>query len=193
MDSQSKEFRVILALLAIKNDPKISLRAAAKLYNVPISILSDRRRGKPARCDSMPNFRKLTESEEEALIKYILELDSRAFPFRPFGVEDMANRLLAERDAGTVGKNWVANFVKRRAELGTRWIRKYDYQRAKCEDPKCNDRHKSLPMHYTPPKGHDSGLSAQSLKLTYEGARTVRAGLYATLVTLPPHCTSPFN
>src|SRR5688572_13629939 len=40
----------------------------------------------------------------------------------------------------------------------------------------CNDRHKSLPMHYTPPKGHDSGLSAQSLKLTYEGARTVRAG-----------------
>ncbi|KAL8290678.1 hypothetical protein RB600_006224 [Gaeumannomyces tritici] len=48
----------------------------------------------------------------------------------------MANRLLAERDAGAVGKCWVERFVKRRAELGTRWIRKYDYQRAKCEDPK---------------------------------------------------------
>jgi hypothetical protein len=46
----------------------------------------------------------------------------------------MANRLFAERDTGTVGKNWVANFVKRREKFSSRWIRKYDYQRAKCEN-----------------------------------------------------------
>jgi hypothetical protein len=50
-------------------------------------------------------------------------------------VEDMANRLLEARDASRVGSRWASNFVKRRPELRTRFQRKYDYQRAKCEDP----------------------------------------------------------
>jgi hypothetical protein len=50
-------------------------------------------------------------------------------------VEEMASRLLADRDASPVGKNWASNFVKRQQELKTRFNRKYDYQRAKCEDP----------------------------------------------------------
>ena len=47
----------------------------------------------------------------------------------------MANRLLADRDALPVGKRWASNFVKRHLDLKTRFFRKYDYQRAKCEDP----------------------------------------------------------
>jgi hypothetical protein len=47
----------------------------------------------------------------------------------------MANRLLSDRDASPVGKNWASTFVKRHAELRTRLFRKYDYRRAKCEDP----------------------------------------------------------
>ncbi|SCO92492.1 related to transposase [Fusarium oxysporum] len=47
----------------------------------------------------------------------------------------MANSLLADRNAPPVGKRWAHNFVKRRPELKTRFFRKYDYQRAKCEDP----------------------------------------------------------
>ncbi|KAJ3462343.1 hypothetical protein MRS44_007129 [Fusarium solani] len=47
----------------------------------------------------------------------------------------MANRLLADRDASPVGKRWAHNFVTRHKELKTRFFRKYDYQRAKCEDP----------------------------------------------------------
>jgi hypothetical protein len=47
----------------------------------------------------------------------------------------MANRLLAERDAPPVGKRWAINFTKRQLELKTRSFRKYDYCRAKCEDP----------------------------------------------------------
>jgi hypothetical protein len=47
----------------------------------------------------------------------------------------MANRLLADRDASPVGKRWAINFVKRQPELETRIQRRYDYQRAKCEDP----------------------------------------------------------
>ena len=47
----------------------------------------------------------------------------------------MANKLLEERGSNPVGKNWVDNFVKRTAELRTRWSRPYDHQRAACEDP----------------------------------------------------------
>ncbi|RKL09141.1 hypothetical protein BFJ70_g16692 [Fusarium oxysporum] len=47
----------------------------------------------------------------------------------------MANRLFADRNASPVGKCWASNFVKRHKELKTRFLRKYDYQRAKCEGP----------------------------------------------------------
>jgi hypothetical protein len=46
----------------------------------------------------------------------------------------MANRLLAGRNASPVGKRWAINFIKRQPELKTRFQRRYDYQRAKCED-----------------------------------------------------------
>ena len=47
----------------------------------------------------------------------------------------MTNRLLADRDVSPVGKRWARNFVNRHEELDMRFFRKYDYQRAKCEDP----------------------------------------------------------
>ncbi len=68
------------------------------------------------------------------LIQHILDLATKGFPPRLSVVEDMANQLLATRDASRVGKHWASNFVKRRPELQTRFQRRYDYQRAKCED-----------------------------------------------------------
>ncbi|OAQ57671.2 DDE superfamily endonuclease [Pochonia chlamydosporia 170] len=78
----------------------------------------------------------MLSEEETEIIKYILDLDSRSFPPRLSGVQDMANRLLADRHAPPVGVNWASNFVRRRKELSTRFTRRYDYQRALCEDPK---------------------------------------------------------
>ena len=135
MASPSKEIRILLALEALKDPKEPSIRSIAKIYNIDQSTLYRRQHGQPARRDILPKVRKLTELEEEVLVRYILKLALRAFPPRLSAVEEMANRLLTERDAGTVGKNWVANFVKRRPELKGRWTRKYDYQRAKCEDP----------------------------------------------------------
>jgi hypothetical protein len=48
----------------------------------------------------------------------------------------MANQLLRVRDAPPVGKLWAHRFVRRQSKIRTRWSRRYDYQRAKCEDPK---------------------------------------------------------
>jgi hypothetical protein len=136
MPSTSKEDMVILAIKALENNPKLKVGTAAKIYNVDRMTLTRRRDGKPARCDTPANSRKLTDLEEKTIVQYIIELCARAFHPRLSYVEDMANRLLRERDALPVGVRWAHNFVKRQPELRTRFTRKYDYQRAKCEDPK---------------------------------------------------------
>ncbi|RFN43212.1 tigger transposable element-derived protein 6, partial [Fusarium flagelliforme] len=59
---------------------------------------------------------------------------SRGFPSRLSYVEDIVNSLRANRNAPPVGKRWAYNFIKRQPELNTRRFRRYDYQRAKCED-----------------------------------------------------------
>lgn len=113
MSSTSKEARVILALKALQDDEELSLRAAAKLYNVLVSTLGYRRAGRALRRDLPANSRKLTDLEEKAIVQYVIELYERAFPPRLCGVEDMANRLLHIRDAPPIGKLWAHNFVKR--------------------------------------------------------------------------------
>ena len=70
-----------------------------------------------SRRDKAPNSRNLTVLEESTIIKYVLDLDARSFPPRLYEVEDIANRLLAERDALKVGKRWAVNFIKRQLEL----------------------------------------------------------------------------
>jgi hypothetical protein len=135
MPSPTKESDIILALEAVQKDKQLSLRAAAKIYNVDHTTLLRRRAGKPARCDIPANSRKLTDLEEKTIIQYVIELCARAFSPRLSGVEDMANQLLRVRDAPPVGKRWAHNFVKRHQQLRTRVTKRYDYQRAKCEDP----------------------------------------------------------
>jgi hypothetical protein len=135
MESTSLESRLLLAIQAIEQDPKQSVRSITKIYNVPRATLIYRMKGRRARQDLRTNSMKLTELEEDAVLKSILDLDARGFSPRLAGVGDMANILLAERDGGRVGKHWASNFVKRQPELKTRFNRAYDYQRALCEDP----------------------------------------------------------
>ena len=104
MSSASKEARVILALQALQNDTELGLRAAAKLYNVPVSTLGHRRTGRAVRRDLPANSRCLTDLEEQTIVQYITELATRAFPPTLRGVEDIANHLRRERDAPPVGK-----------------------------------------------------------------------------------------
>ncbi|SCO92448.1 related to transposase [Fusarium oxysporum] len=124
-----------MALQAYQADPKLSLRRAAKIYDVHFQTLHYRSQGRQARDDYIPSSRKLSNQEEQVIVEYILNLDSRGFPSRHCDIEEMANRLLADRDASPVGKRWAINFIRRQPELKIRSFRKYDYQRAKCEDP----------------------------------------------------------
>ena len=136
MPATSKEAYIILALEALENDRDLKVATAAKIYNVARTTLRRRRAGRRARRDVPANSRCLTDLEEQTIVQYITELSTRAFPPTLRGVEDMANHLRRERDAPPVGKRWAHNFVQRQPEIDTRRSRRYDYQRAKCEDPK---------------------------------------------------------
>lgn len=66
-------------------------------------------------------------------------MNSRGAAPRPSTVREMADLLLATRGSTpppSVGQNWVTKFVKRHPLLSSRFSKRYDYQRAKCEDPK---------------------------------------------------------
>ena len=104
MPTPSKEARVFLALEAIQNSKNLSLRAVAKLYNIPYNTLRDRHASRPVRRDIPANSRNLTDLEEQTIVQYVVELYTRAFPPRLGSVEDMANQLLCVRDAPPVGK-----------------------------------------------------------------------------------------
>ena len=135
------EGRIVLALQAYQKGQFSSLRAAARTYNVPRSTLTLRYQGTPSKADSISPNRKLTQTEESTLIKWILDMDTRGIPPTQALVKEMAEILLIERvqNASTVrpvvGQQWVYRFINRHSELKSRYNRKYDYQRAKCEDP----------------------------------------------------------
>jgi hypothetical protein len=135
MSVQTKEARIILAIEAIRTTQKLSRRRAAAIYNVPESTLRARMTGVTPKALSVNAFQNLTTVEEEVIVQYILDRDSRGFSPRVADVGDMANLLLRKRHARPVGKNWPARFITRRPELKTRFNRVYDYQRGLCEDP----------------------------------------------------------
>jgi HEAT repeat protein len=75
-----KEAQIQLALQALKHDATLSQRRAAAIYKVTQSSLSNRRAGMPPQRDTVPNLRKLTQSEETVIVQHILNLNARGFP-----------------------------------------------------------------------------------------------------------------
>ncbi|KAM4066302.1 DDE superfamily endonuclease [Hirsutella rhossiliensis] len=98
------EIRIDLAIQAIQSSQVPSIRAAATLYDVTRAILQNRLH---------VNNRKLTATEEQALLNRIISLDERGFsPTLPF-VRRMADLLLSQRAPGSaVGKNWLTRFQR---------------------------------------------------------------------------------
>jgi hypothetical protein len=131
-----REGRMDLAQKALQNNEFKSLSAAAEHYDVYRTTLIDRINGKlPKRGSIAPN-RLLTSTEDEYLKQWILSMDRRGFAPTISTVRDMASHLASQHGRKvTAGKNWATKFINRNIELKSRYNRKYDYQRAQCEDP----------------------------------------------------------
>jgi hypothetical protein len=126
----NKESRIQLAVSDYKKGNLTSVKEAARVHGVAYETVRDLN-GLQAKCHTIPRTRKLSVDQENALVKYILNLNSRGFPPKPRYVREMGNALLAQDGDG----NWVSSFVKRREELRSMFTRKYDYRRALSEDP----------------------------------------------------------
>ena len=131
--STEQEGRVLLAIQAIKNQQSLSIRDAARQFDIPFETLRGRLHGVTDRALLRANSHKLSILEEQSLLKWVISMDSRGAAPRYPQVREMANILLAERGSTpiqTVGQKWVYNFVQRHDEIKTRFSRRYDYRRA---------------------------------------------------------------
>ncbi len=128
--------RLELAIQAYQRGQFETPSAAAKAFDVPRNTLLRRLAGVPPKRGSDAINRVLTQNEEDSLLKWIHSMDRRGMPPRQDVIRQMAMLLLAERSADvTLGKNWVYKFISRHQSIKSVYNRKYDYQRAKCEDP----------------------------------------------------------
>ena len=136
MPIYTQEDKIILAIQAIRTSrKKLSIRVAARMYNISKSTLNARINNRLQREKTRVKQRKLDLLEEQTLIRYIIEQDEKGFLLRLAGVEDMANLLLKSRNREPVGKHWARRFVDAQPSLKTKFARPYDYQRALYEDP----------------------------------------------------------
>ena len=62
-------------------------------------------------CERRPANHKLTELEEEVIVRYIFDIDTRGFAPRLTSIEDIANYILESRGARRVRKLWAYRFV----------------------------------------------------------------------------------
>jgi hypothetical protein len=128
-----------MAVSAYKEKKIKSKQKAAGVFGVSRTTLRARLDGRKSRSETRANGHKLTNSEEDVLVKKLLDADKRGFSIRSEFLRQMAETLLRDRTrnaTATLGVNWPYTFTKRRPELRTRYNRRITYQRAKQEDPK---------------------------------------------------------
>jgi hypothetical protein len=80
MSQISDEAKILLALQVLQNNPKLSLRRATTIYQVPFSTLRRCRNDIESRRDSIPSSHRLTDLEEQIIVQFILNPDSQGFP-----------------------------------------------------------------------------------------------------------------
>jgi hypothetical protein len=120
-NSTQIEGRIVLAISALQKNPRSSVKSIANAYNVPRTTLRRRLNGCTYRPDNNAQKRRLLPSEEQVLVQWVLEKDSRGFPPHLVDIAGMAARLIAARTPGSsppkIGKNWASRFVKTQPEL----------------------------------------------------------------------------
>ena len=72
---EEQEGRILLAISDLKNGRILRVAQAARIYSIPRMTLQDRLNGTQQRSLVRANHYKLTQSEEDSLVKWVLDLD----------------------------------------------------------------------------------------------------------------------
>ena len=111
MPVQTQEARIVLAIEAIRTTKKMNTTRASKVYGILRSTFHDRLRRSITNTEKRDPQYKLTPSEEETLIRYILDLDAQGFPPRINGVKDIADLFFKTHHVKPTGIQWGYRFV----------------------------------------------------------------------------------
>ena len=95
MSEPSKEARLLLAVKAYREHPKLGYRAIARSYRVAESTLRSRVKGSLPMDERRPAIARLIVLEEKVILERILDLAVRGFAPRIASIEDIANFILA--------------------------------------------------------------------------------------------------
>lgn len=101
---------------------KINVARLAKKHDVPEMRLRRRLNGGSSKSTRSPSNKKLTDTQENAILSWIRHLDNMGLAARPSLIRASADQLLLhDHEAGTpiprVGEKWVSNFLRRYPEL----------------------------------------------------------------------------
>lgn len=129
--SAYQEGRVLLAFDDIKNGHINSIRATARLYDIPHTTLANRTKNVFVHVDYCPTDYKLIELEKKSFVEQILFMDLCGATPRSVSVGEIANILLVtcgETPLTTIGKNWPSTFIKCRDDFWLCLSKQYHYQ-----------------------------------------------------------------
>lgn len=134
-DTAEKEAQLQSALKAVidsglngKGWPKLSLRAAAKQYNVSYSTLTARWNGRKTCTESHAEQQKLTPPQEKVLTDWIKVLGKRGIPLSLEAVAERASHIVGEE----VSVNWAQGFRTRHPDLKAKWTTSLESCRTEC-------------------------------------------------------------
>ena len=133
--SQVCEAQIEVALAAVacsgldsKGYPLLSLRSAAKRFDVPKTTLTARWNGRGSRAEAHKNQQRMGSAQEEVLKDWIKSLARRSIPLSPSAVAEYASTILGE----PVSEPWVRKFRACHGDLKARWTTGLESCRAKC-------------------------------------------------------------
>ena len=128
-----------MAIEAFHKGQFSSKTVCAKAFDVPPRTLMTCLNGTFSRQHTTANCQKLSNTEEESLKSWILDMYRRGLPLQISNVRHLTQLLLSAwlskpKDA-FVSNKWVSRFIGHHSELQSKYTHQYDYQRAKCENP----------------------------------------------------------
>jgi hypothetical protein len=118
---------VICAGLDSKGRPLMSLRSAAKRFDVLRSKLTARWNGRGSRTEAHEAWQRMSTAQEEVLKDWIKSLARRSIPLSPAAVAEYASTILGE----PVSLHWVRKFRGRHGDLKAWWTTGLESCRAK--------------------------------------------------------------
>ena len=132
--SSQKTQYINFAIQAINSDALTSVQAMCCDYLVPQLTVWYWHNSHTPCTETLANSIKLTKLEEAMIVECILDLDLKGFlPIKAI-LHNIANKLLADKNAGIIGINWLDRFVACQKDFKMCYICAYNQRWALCKN-----------------------------------------------------------